>query len=130
VGAGGREVVAMRCRLSRPPPPTPPHKGEGRSLQRRQSDLSAQAGKVESSRRAAGCSLPPCGGGSGGGGREGVAMRGPLSRPPPPNPSPQGGGEEFAAPPERPLRKQAKVSRRQSHRNALQRHVPRGGHHE
>src|SRR5258707_6585773 len=32
-GVGGREVVAMRCRLSRPPPkkgtPCPPHKGEG-----------------------------------------------------------------------------------------------------
>src|SRR5499427_6656617 len=30
VGEGDREVTAMPCHLSRPPPPTPPHKGEGR----------------------------------------------------------------------------------------------------
>jgi len=30
VGVGAREVLASVCRLSRPPPPTPPHKGEGR----------------------------------------------------------------------------------------------------
>src|SRR5215468_9422697 len=32
VGVGGRGIVAKPCRLSRPPPPTPPHKGEGRKL--------------------------------------------------------------------------------------------------
>src|SRR4029077_1482239 len=26
----GREVTARRCPIARPPPPTPPHKGEGR----------------------------------------------------------------------------------------------------
>src|SRR5215831_14842452 len=39
VGVGGREVVAKSCRLSRPPPPTPPHKGEERSS--RHHDLSS-----------------------------------------------------------------------------------------
>ncbi len=30
VGVGGHEVLAETCHISRPPPPTPPHKGEGR----------------------------------------------------------------------------------------------------
>src|SRR5215471_3577851 len=34
VGVGGREVLARRCPNARPPPPTPPHKGEGRRLPR------------------------------------------------------------------------------------------------
>jgi hypothetical protein len=29
-GVGGREAVALKCQTARPPPPTPPHKGEGR----------------------------------------------------------------------------------------------------
>jgi len=29
---GGREAVARRCSTHRPPPPTPPHKGEGRDF--------------------------------------------------------------------------------------------------
>src|SRR5262249_29988780 len=27
----GREVAAQQCSIARPPPPTPPHKGEGRN---------------------------------------------------------------------------------------------------
>ena len=30
VGVGGREVTAQQCPFRRPPPPTPPHMGEGR----------------------------------------------------------------------------------------------------
>jgi len=31
VGVGGRARMHGRCHLARPPPPTPPHKGEGRT---------------------------------------------------------------------------------------------------
>src|SRR5215472_6118791 len=29
VGVGGREVATRQCPIRRPPPPAPPHKGEG-----------------------------------------------------------------------------------------------------
>src|SRR3989442_10068836 len=36
---GGARAEGHRCKLARPPPPTPPHKGEGRSLRHRRANL-------------------------------------------------------------------------------------------